>query len=143
MGLIPPNQSAEQIGELMRGAVRKAEVESFTSTFRCLATDPTLQLAFDYTKFPTPEAGHDLETTIDRLTNLFKNGVEKPPKVVAKPAPAKTAAAKTPVKKKEVSKKSVAPTEKPVDRNTKKHASPVSRTVKKIPSPKKAVKKSR
>lgn len=146
LGLVPPNQSFEQIGELMRGAVRKAEVESFTSTLRSLATDPVLQVAFDHTKYPVPEAGHELETTIDRLTNLFKNGVEKPPKAGAKVAPPKSAAAKTPVKKKEASKKGVtnsAPTDKTDDRSRKKSASLVNRPAKKTALPRKPVKKVR
>lgn len=86
LGMAAPNQTQEQIGELMKGAVRKADVESFVYTMRCMATDPKLRLAFDPTKYPVPDAGHDLDQAMDRLTRLLKNGPEKMPKAPVKQA---------------------------------------------------------
>jgi endonuclease-3 len=131
LGLVLPNQNHEQIGETIRGFVRKAEVESFVFTLRCLATDPTKNVAFDPAKYPVPEAGYDLEATADRLTNLLKKGPEKP----AKPAPVKPvkkeAAASTP-KVKVSSTKTVKKPVKPAPAKDKKH-----------PAAKKVVKKGR
>lgn len=96
LGLTVPNQTLEQMGETMKGAVRKAEVETFVYTLRPLAADQAIQAAFDPAKYPPPEAGYDLDTAADRLTHLLKNGLEKPPKA----APVKKAVAvATPVAK--------------------------------------------
>lgn len=89
LGLAMPNQTPEQIGEMMKAAVRKAEVEAFVFTLRCVAGDQALQAAFDPVKYPVPEGGHDTDTAADRLASLFKNGPEKP----VKPAPVKKVAA--------------------------------------------------
>jgi hypothetical protein len=88
LGLALPNQTQEQIGELMKGAVRKAEVESFVFTLRCLAADQKLNATFDPSKYPPPEGGYDTDTACDRVAHLLKNGLEKP----VKPAAAKKAA---------------------------------------------------
>lgn len=140
LGLIPPNQTPEQIGEIMRAAIRKAEVESFTFTLRCLATDPILRPAFDPSKYQVPEGGYDVDTAVDRLNHLMKHGPEKPSKAVA----SKTPTAKPSATKKAPAKK-VAPaavhspktSEKPPKKaiDTPKHA------LKKPATLKKAVKK--
>jgi hypothetical protein len=85
LGMALPAQTQEQMGEMMKAAVRKAEVESFVFTLRCLAADQTLHAAFDLAKYPAPEGGHDTDTACDRLNHLLKNGLEKP----VKPAPVK------------------------------------------------------
>ena len=125
LGLAVPNQTQEQMGEMMKGAVRKAEVESFVFTLRSLAADQKLHAAFDPTKYPPPEGGYDTETSCDRLSHLLKNGLEKP----VKPAAAKkvSAAAKTGKPEPEVAPKA-----------TKKKTS----SVKAVPEPVKAAKKS-
>ena len=104
LGLALPNQTQEQMGELMKGAVRKAEVESFVFTLRCLAADQKLNATFDPAKYPPPEGGYDTDTACDRLMHLLKNGLEKP----VKPAAAKKAAAKVPEKVETESPKAVA-----------------------------------
>lgn len=121
LGLAMPNQTQEQIGETMKGAVRKAEVEGFVYTLRCLASDQKLQAAFDLTKYPAPEGGHDTDTAMDRLSDLIKNGPEKAPKAAAakkvppkKDAPAAAAPANPPEKRRV--KESAAST--PVDKKT-------------------------
>ena len=104
LGLAVPNQTQEQIGEMMKGAVRKAEVESFVFTLRGLAADQKLHVVFDLTKYPAPDGGHDTDTAVDRLNHLIKYGPEKPSKsAAAKP----TASKKAEVKKAEVKKAEV------------------------------------
>ena len=96
LGLAVPTQTAEQMGESMKAAVRKAEVEAFVFTLRCLSADQSLHAAFDPVKYPAPEGGHDTDTACDRLLRLLKNGLEKPvksaapKKLVSPPTPAKT-----------------------------------------------------
>ena len=140
LGLALPNQTQEQMGEMMKGAVRKAEVESFVFTLRGLAADQSLHVAFDLSKYPAPEGGHDTDTAIDRLNDLIKNGPEK----ISKQPSAKTAAPKKPVDKKDASPPTTATkipkaTEKPVKKEA---AAPVV-SDKKHAVAKKAVKKSR
>lgn len=96
LGLAMPNQTPEQMGEMMKAAVRKAEVESFVFTLRCLAADQKLHATFDPAKYAPPEGGHDTDTAIDRLNRLLTHGLEKP----TKPAAAKkvVAAASAPAK---------------------------------------------
>ena len=98
LGLALPNQTPEQIGELMKGAVRKAEIESFVFTMRCLAADRRLNPAFDPSKHPIAAEGNDTDTAMDRLNELIKNGPEKAVRVSA----SKSAA---PKKEKEAEKK--------------------------------------
>ena len=131
LGLALPSQTQEQIGELMKGAVRKADVESFVFTMRCLASDQKLHAAFDPAKYPPPEAGHDTDNAIDRLNHLLKNGPEKP----SKSAAAKTVATKKPIVKKEDVKAVAKPQKKP--------AAPTKPVVKKSAVAKKPIKKSR
>lgn len=107
LGMAMPNQSHDQIAELMKGAVRKAEVEGFLYTIRGLATDPKLCVAFDTSKYPAPDAGHDLDEALDRLARLMKNGPEKP-KPQVKPAVEKKAAPGKPVAKAAAAKKKTA-----------------------------------
>ena len=95
LGLALPNQTSEQIGELMKGAVRKADVEAFVFTMRCLAADSKINAAFDTAKCPVPDEGYDMDEGLDRLAELFKNGPEK----LIKAAAAKVAAAKVADKK--------------------------------------------
>jgi endonuclease-3 len=128
LGMALPNQTQEQIGEMMKGAVRKADVEGFVFTLRCLAADQKRNPAFDYTKYVVPEAGYDTDTAIDRLLDLIKNGPEKPskPSAAAKKPVAKNDAkepvakgkvAAKPLKKepaKAVAEKKPAPAKKPV-----------------------------
>ena len=137
LGLVMPNQTPEQMSETLKGAVRKAEVENFVYTLRALAVDPRLNPAFDATKYPVPEGGHDTDTAMDRLSNLIKNGPEKAPK------PAAPKAVQQPVKKvvkKEEPKPTVkaAKTPAPVK---KKETVAAKTTVKKAPILKKAAKK--
>jgi len=130
LGLVPPGLPVDQVGETMKAAVRKAEVESFVFTLRNLATDATMNTAFDPVKYAVPEGGHDLDTAIDRLNLLLKVGPEKAGKASAakpvvdkKPTPKKAApaantkAAEKPRKKDSVSAtaaKKSAPAKKPV-----------------------------
>ena len=114
LGLSVPGQTQEQVGEMMKGAVRKAEVEAFVFTLRCLAADQSLHAAFDATKYPPPEGGHDTDTATERLNRLFKVGLEKP---VRQPT----------VKK-------VAPVEKVADKPTKQAAELVSKSALKKPA---------
>ncbi len=167
LGLALPNQTQEQIGEMMKGAVRKADVESFVFTLRCLAADQARHVAFDWTKYPVPEGGHEIDTAIDRLNSLVKNGPEKPPKAVpvkpsvvksidGKPAATKSesskpvAAAKPAIAKNEVAKKEVvkkaalvpAQTAKVAEKPKPKGNAKTSELKKKPAPAKKAVKKS-
>lgn len=137
LGLAMPNQTAEQLSETLKGSVRKAEVEGFVFTMRALAVDPRLNPAFDATKYPVPEGGHDTDTAVDRLNTLIKNGPEKAPKpVAAKPAPAvkKAAVKKEPAKPTVKAAKTPAPAKK-------KETVTAKTTVKKAPAAKKAAKK--
>ena len=136
LGMALPNQTPEQIGELMKAAVRKAEVEAFVFTLRCVAGDQSLQVAFDASKYPPPEGGHDTDTASDRLTHLLKNGPEKPTKA----APAKKVAANpaSPAK-------SPKPEQLPAAKPTSKKSAPVksSAVIEKTSTTKKGIKKSR
>ena len=134
LGLAMPNQTPEQMGEMMKAAVRKAEVEAFVFTLRCLAADQKLHATFDPTKYVAPEGGYDTDTAVDRLNHLLTHGLEKP----TKPAAAKKAATATPVPVKEskaTETKKVA-AKKAVPAKT-------SAAAEKPPATKKAVKKGR
>ena len=122
LGLAMPNQTPEQMGEMMKAAVRKAEVESFVFTLRCLAADQKLHVTFDPTKYAPPEGGYDTDTAVDRLNHLLTHGLEKPTKptaakkAVAAAAPAKEskgAETKKVAAKKAPPAKTPAATEKP------------------------------
>uniref|UniRef100_A0A7C4LLI4 Uncharacterized protein n=1 Tax=Schlesneria paludicola TaxID=360056 RepID=A0A7C4LLI4_9PLAN len=106
LGLAAPNQSVEEVGEALKGIVRKADALQFCFTLRALATDPKWKAAFAPPSDPAAEAApHDLSTAIDRLNDLFKYGpTAAKPKPPAKAAAKKSAekpkpAAKPPVKK--------------------------------------------
>lgn len=128
LGLALPNQTHEQMSETLKGTVRKAEVESFVSTLRCIATDESKMVAFDPGKYPVPEEGHDLESVVLRLTNLIKKGPDKPVKPVPVKAVKKEAAAATP--KEKVSSKAVKKIPKPAPAKDKKPVA-AKKTVKK------------
>lgn len=118
LGLVPPNQDGEQMGETMKAVVRKTEVPLFCFSVRCLATDKVVHEFFDPKKYPPPPEGHDGAPVTERLAELYKAATSKskakpgavakgsaatkvePPKPPAKPAvksPAK--AASTPAAK--------------------------------------------
>jgi len=131
LGLVPPNQDAEQMGETLKAVVRKAEVQQFCFALRALATDKLIQDFFDPGKFPPPAEGHDGAAVTERLADLYKQATTKSkpraagkaePKAeakaeskvdarakAAKPKPAAKAAA---APKKKVASKSAAPVKK-------------------------------
>lgn len=77
LGLVPPNQDAEQMGETLKAVVRKAEVPLFCFSLRCLATDKVVQEFFDPKKYPPPTEGHDGAPVAERLTELYKAATSK------------------------------------------------------------------
>lgn len=125
LGLVPPGQDIEQMGETLKSVVRKSDVPLFCFSLRCLATDPIVLDDFDPAKFPPPEEGYDGATVADRLAAAYKSGASR--------ARAKHSGEKTSTAKKV----------------TATHAKPSSATVKKKASSKtatpqkKAVKKSK
>jgi hypothetical protein len=134
LGLAMPNQTPEQMGEMMKAAVRKAEVEAFVFTFRCLAADQKLHATFDSAKYAPPEGGYDTDTAVDRLNHLLTHGLEKPTKpTAAKKAVAAPSAAVKETKATETKKVAA------------KKAAPAKTSVaaEKPPAAKKAVKKGR
>jgi endonuclease-3 len=95
LGLVPPNQDAEQMGETLKAVVRKAEVPLFCFSIRCLATDKLVRDFFDPAKHPAPSEGHDGAAVTERLADLYKAATAKPkpkPVVAAKPVETKPAA---------------------------------------------------
>ena len=106
LGLVPPNQDSEQMGETLKAVVRKSEVPLFCFSIRCLATDKVVHEFFDPKKYPPPAEGHDGAPVTERLAELYKSAASKTKpkpaaaaKVEAKPAkteskPAKVEAAK-------------------------------------------------
>ena len=137
LGMALPNQTPEQISEMLKATVRKAEVEAFTYTIRALATDKKIQIAFDATKYPVPEGGHDLDTAMDRLTELIKHGPEK----LAKPSAPKAAPVKKVATKTET--KAAAAPVKAATKTSKKAAAPAKPADKKVTAAKKPTKKGR
>lgn len=122
LGLVPPNQDAEQMGETLKAVVRKAEVQQFCFSIRCLSTDRVVHDLFDPKRFPPPDEGHDGAQVIERLAELYKTATSKTkPKAAAAKEPEAKAAAKTtkaarpksptPIKKK-VAKPAAAPVKK-------------------------------
>lgn len=96
LGLVPPNQDIEQMGETLKAVVRKAEVPLFCFSIRCLAADRAVKDEFDPAKYPVPEEGHDGADVVHRLEALYKSGVAR--------AKAKVVAEKAAIAKKEASK---------------------------------------
>ena len=139
LGLAMPNQTPEQMGEMMKAAVRKAEVETFVFTFRCLAADQKLHATFDPTKYAPPEGGYDTDTAVDRLNHLLTHGLEKP----TKPTAAKKTATATSAAVKEMKTAETKSTK--TKKVAVKKASPAksSAAIEKPPAAKKAVKKGR
>jgi endonuclease-3 len=106
LGLALPNQSAEQMGEVLKGAIRKADVQTFLFTLRCVAVDPSLQVAFEPQRLHAPEGGFDLDGTAERLSDLLTHGPAKATKAVPKKVvPVTKSAAKKPTKAKPIAKK--------------------------------------
>jgi hypothetical protein len=93
LGLVPPNQDADQMSETMKAVVRKADVPLFCFSLRCLATDKVVHDFFDPKKYPPPAEGHDGAMVAERLADLYKAATSKSrPKPAAKPAETKAAA---------------------------------------------------
>lgn len=101
LGLVPPNQDGEQMGETMKAVVRKSEVPLFCFSVRCLATDKVVHEFFDPKKYPPPPEGHDGAPVTERLAELYKAATSKSkakPGAVAKGAAAKVEPPKPPAK---------------------------------------------
>lgn len=123
LGLVPPNQDAEQMGETLKAVVRKSDVPLFCFSIRCLATDKLVHDYFDPEKFPPPAEGHDGAPVAERLAELYKAAANKgkskaaaksDPKAAAKPAKgaAKPSAATAAPKKKAAAKPAPAASKK-------------------------------
>jgi hypothetical protein len=119
LGLVPPNQDIEQMGETLKAVVRKADVPQFCFTLRCLATDRVIMGEFDPVKYPPPEEGHDGAAVADRLAELYKTAAARvraqhaaDKAAEAKKAAAKAAKAAAPTKKAATSKHPTPPTKK-------------------------------
>ncbi|MBS0202242.1 MAG: hypothetical protein JSS49_05025 [Planctomycetes bacterium] len=95
LGLVPPNQDGEQMGETMKAVVRKAEVPLFCFSVRCLATDKLVHDYFDPKKYPPPPEGHDGAPVSERLADLYKAAASKSK---AKPSPSAKGSARIDVK---------------------------------------------
>jgi len=142
LGLVPPNQDAEQMGETLKAVVRKAEVPLFCFSIRCLATDKVVHDYFDPKKYPPPADGHDGAAVTERLADLYKAATTKTkpklsaPKVEAKPAKAEAKPAKGEAKAETKSKAAAkpaaeeAPKKKPAAKGTA-AAAPTKKVVKK------------
>jgi endonuclease-3 len=124
LGLVTPNQDAEQMGETLKAVVRKAEVPLSCFSIRCLATDKVVRDLFDPEKHPAPAEGHDGAAVTERLADLYKTATTKAkakpvPKVEAKPA-AKPAKAAPKAAAPAAAKKKAAPKAAPVKKVAKK-----------------------
>lgn len=93
LGLVPPGQDMDQMGETLKAVVRKAEVPQFCFSIRSFATDKVVSPLFDPEKFPPPAEGHDGAMVNERLTELYKAATSKtkPKPTVAKAAETKAA----------------------------------------------------
>jgi len=83
LGLAVPGSSTEDVSDILKSSVRKADSPLFCYLIRCLATDPKFAKFFGEIEKDAPEEGWDLETAVDRLDRLFKRGVsafQKPKK---------------------------------------------------------------
>ncbi len=121
LGLVPPNQDADQMGETLKAVVRKAEVPLFCFSIRCLATDKLIHDLMDPKKYPPPPEGHDGAAVTERLAELYKAATSK-----TKPKPA--AKVVEPTK----------PAAKPTKAATPKPAAPAAAAPKKKAAPKPA-----
>ncbi|MBA4029648.1 MAG: hypothetical protein C0478_01845 [Planctomyces sp.] len=74
LGLANPGQGQEEVAESLKAAIKKAEVDQFSTMIRALGTDPTLRDAFNLKAVPVPEEGYDAATAMDRLAELMKVG---------------------------------------------------------------------
>lgn len=100
LGLVPPNQDPEQMGETLKAVVRKADVPVFCFSIRALATDKVVQNFFDPQKYPPPSDGHDGAQVAERLAELYKTATSKSKgKTAAKVADAKPAKSAKPAPK--------------------------------------------
>jgi endonuclease-3 len=136
LGLVPPNQDPEQMGETLKAVVRKSEVPQFCFSLRCLATDKSLQEFFDSKKYPPPSEGHDGAPVTERLAELHKAAAKSKTKAAAKvvesksvPKSVKGAAAKSAKPAKPATKKKKAPAT--AAKVPKRAAAPVKKVVKK------------
>lgn len=128
LGLVPPNQDAEQMGETLKAVVRKAEVPLFCFSIRCLATDKVVRDLFDPAKYPVPADGHDGAAVTERLADLYKTAATKSkakpvaaaPKAEPKPAAKPTKAAPKAAAPPAAAKKKAAPKAAPVKKVAKK-----------------------
>lgn len=118
LGLAGPGTAAEEIGESLKSAVRKAEAELFCCSLRCIATDPRINPAFHQGTGPGEE-GYDASDCLDRLADLWKHGAaalkakaraESKAKPSGKSTEATKAAPAKPVKK--AAAKAVTPSKK-------------------------------
>jgi len=140
LGLVPPNQDIEQMGETLKAVVRKSDLQVFCFSIRCLSTDKSVLDEFDPTKFPVSEEGHDGSAVTDRLAALYKSGASR--------TRAKNVAVKLELAKKEEAKaakeEAKAAKTKPAPEKTTaiKKADP-KKAASAMPAVKKAVKKSK
>lgn len=79
LGLVAPEETAEQASEDLKSAVRKPEAPLVCALLRCLSTDPKYQREFKLTK-QERTAGIDGETAPERLTQLFSGRRKSAPK---------------------------------------------------------------
>lgn len=136
LGLAQPGQTGEDIGEALKGVIRKAEALPLLFAIRCLAVDPKMKAAFDPAQFPIPDAGHEPSTALERLADLMKTGSAglkpKKPAAEAKPAPsAKPAPAAKAAKKKAAPPKKAVTTPKAKPKAPAKAAAPAKKPAKK------------
>lgn len=115
LGLVPPNQDADQMGETLKAVVRKAEVPLFCFSIRCLATDKTVQDYFDPKKYPPPAEGHDGAPVTERMAELYKSASAKSK---AKPAPAKPGTKSSKTEPKPAKSATKSPAESPKKKGT-------------------------
>ena len=125
LGLVPPNQDAEQMSETLKSVVRKSEVPLFCASLRCLATDKDVLAHFNPASNPPPEEGFDGAQVAERLIALYKAG----------PTPSKAksgSAAKGAAPKPKTSKASKSAGSKAAEKPVKKPAAARGAGVKKV-----------
>ncbi len=77
LGLATPDAHVEDAAHQVKSAVRKPDVALFCHYLRCLATDPAVSRAFDFSRKPAPEEGFDVLSAPVRLEQLFAEADEK------------------------------------------------------------------
>ena len=98
LGLVEPGSTTEQVSDVLKPAIRKADAPLFCHLLRCLASDPRVKKTFDAANRQAPEEGYDVTSAPERLPELF----------VQADALAKKTAAKNKAAKKKPSKQSAA-----------------------------------